>query len=165
MNFIYDYSVYSFDFTKGYDIRQAQTGIDVPAKLSTYLKALAATNYRAVIEINNPDIRQEPEYKELFEVLGIAGGDIHDTTDFIVWNGLDKTALVFDNFHESASIYEEGLCSFCVFWNEEGEYGVYLDTYECFVSSPGNNKYVDIRIVLLEPETYEVVDTVYYNCE
>lgn len=155
---------YPFNLTKGYDIRQAQINVS-PAHLFDFLDALSVTNYRAVIEINNPDILKDSAYKELFEVLGIAKEDIHDTTDFIVWNGLNKTALVLDNFHVSGSIYEDGLCSFCVFWNEEGAYGAYLDTHECFVSSPENNKYIDIRIVLLEPKTYDVVNTMSYNCE
>lgn len=153
-----------FNFSKGYDMAEL-VHTDVLAKLQVYLKALSKTNYYSVIEINNLDIWQNSEYIELFETLGISGEDIHDTTDFIVWNGPEKTAVSLDNFHVSGSIYESELCLFSVFWNDAGGYGVYLDNHECFISSDENNRYVDVRIALLDPETYDVVDIQSYLCE
>lgn len=155
---------YFFNFSKGYDIAEL-VHTDVLDKLQVYLNALSKTNYYSVIEINNPDIWQNSDYTGLFEVFGISGEDIHDTTDFIIWNGSEKTAVTLDSFHVSGSIYESELCLFSVFWNDAGGYGVYLDNHECFISSDENNRYVDVRIALLDPETYDVVDIQSYLYE
>ncbi|MCM1047282.1 MAG: CotH kinase family protein [Clostridiales bacterium] len=164
MNILKDNILYSFNFSKGYDIVK-ESQINTPEQLRVYLNGLLATNYYSVIEINNQNIWNNSEYIELFNTLGVSYDDIHDTTDFIVWNGLEKTAVVLDDFHVPGSVYESSVCSLSVFWNDAGEYGVYLDGHDCFVSSEDNNKYVDIRIVLLNPETYDIMDTQTYTCE
>ena len=166
MNIVKDNNRYSdtLNFSKGYDMTE-QVQTNVSAQLQVYLEALSETNYYSVIEINNTDIWKNSDYVGLLEALGISGEYIHDATDFIVWNGLEKTAVVLDNFHISGSIYESELCSFSVFENESGAYGTYLNGNECFVSSDERNKYVDIRIALLDPETYDVVDIQTYLCE
>lgn len=150
----------SFDFGKGYELPKEGEAL---AELEFYLEILAATDYRAVIEINDPAIWQDAAYRALFEKLGISGEKIHDTTDFIVWNGIEKAAFALDNFHVSGGSWESEIASFAVYWNEKGEYGVYYDGAECFISTEAQNENVDIRIVLLAPETYEVVDTMIYR--
>ena len=153
-------TIYDFNFTKGYEM-QVQTGnFD---KLAYYIDALSGTDYRAVIEINNPALWQNSDYITLFEKLGIAKEDIHINTDFIVWNGLEKAAFTLDDFHVSGSSCDMQLGSLGVFENEWGEYGVYLDGQECFVSSSEKNRDVDIRIVLLVPDTYERVDMITFS--
>lgn len=149
-----------FDFGKGYELPKKGEALE---KLELYLEALIATDYRAVIEINDPAIWQDTVYRTMFEKFGISGEDIHDTTDFIVWNGMAKAAFAVDNFHASGGSQETGIASFAVYWNENGEYGVYYDGAECFASTEAQNEYVDIRIVLLDPENYEVVDTMIYR--
>lgn len=151
---------YRFNFTKGYDMQKQNSSFD---ELAFYVEALSGTNYRAVIEINNLMLWQNADYIALFERLGITQENFHMNTDFIVWNGLEKTAFTLDDFHISGSSCDTQYGSLSVFENESGEYGVYLDGIECFVSSSDKNHNVDIRIVLLDPETYEIADMISFS--
>ena len=160
MAIIKDTAVCSFNFTKGYEMRKPHSSFD---ELVFYIEALSGTNYRAVVEINNPGLWQNADYIALFERLGIAKEDIRMNTDFIVWSGLEKTAVTLDDFHVSGSGCDTRVGSLSVFENESGEYGVYLDGRECFVSSSEKNQDVDIRIVLLDPETYERIDMITFS--
>lgn len=152
-----DLKTYAFDFMDGYSMEKWKSSFD---GLALYMEALSGTDYRAVVEINNPEIWQNEDYILLFEKLGITEEDIHADMDFIVWNGPEKTAFALDNFHVSGSSCEMSYGTLSLFWNELGEYGVYLNGRECFVSSPALNQNVDIRIVLLDPGTDETVDLI-----
>ncbi len=160
MEIIKGTDVYEFNCTNGYDMQKWKSGFD---ELTLYIEALSGTNYRAVAEINNPALWQKEDYIALFGKLGIAEEDICGNTDFIVWNGPEKTGFSLDGFHVSGSSCDTPLGSLGVFENEWGEYGVYLDGRECFVSSPEKNQDVDIRIVLLDPESYERVDMITFS--
>ena len=127
------------------------------------MNALSGTDYRAVVEINRTEIWKNADYITLFAKLGIAREDIHWNTDFLVWNGLEKKAFALEDFHISGSSCDTPLGSLSVYENESGEYGVYLDGMECFVSSPENNQNVDIRVVLLDPVSYERVDMITFS--
>lgn len=160
MSIIKDTKIYRYNFTKGYVMQKWKSSFE---ELTIFIEALSKTNYRAVIEINNPELWQDEAYSTLFESLGIKKEDIHTDTDFIVWNGLEKTAFALDDFHVSGSSCDTQYGSFSVFENELGEYGVYLDGNECFVSSQDKNQNVDIRIALLNPESYERVDMISFS--
>ena len=160
MAFIKGTKIYHFDFTEEYDLQKQRNSFD---ELALYVEALSGTNYRAVVEINKPVLWQNADYIALFERLGITQENFHTDTDFIVWNGLEKTAFTLDNFHVSGSSCDTQYGSLSVFENELGEYGVYLDGRECFVSSSDKNHNVDIRIVLLDPESYEIADMITYS--
>lgn len=160
MAIIKDSTICNFNFTNGYDMQKKNNSFD---KLDFYIKALSNTNYRAVVEINNVALWQNMDYVTLFECLGITKEDIHANTDFIVWNGLERKAFALDDFHISGSSCETQFGSLSVFENELGEYGVYLDGMECFVSSSDKNQNADIRIVLLDPETYERADMIIFS--
>ena len=161
MAFIKGTKIYHFDFTaEEYDLQKQRSSFD---KLALYVEALSGTNYRAVVEINKPVLWQNADYIALFERLGITQENFHMNTDFIVWNGLEKTAFTLDDFHTSGSSCDTQYGSLSVFENELGEYGVYLDGRECFVSSSDKNHNVDIRIVLLDPESYEIADMITFS--
>lgn len=149
-----------YNFTKGYSMQKWKSSFE---ELTHFIEALSTTNYRAVIEINNPELWQKEAYVILFERLGIKKEDIHTNTDFIVWNGLEKVAFTLDDFHIDSSICDTPYGALAVFENEWGEYGVYLDGNECFVSSPDANKNVDIRIVLLNPDSYAREDMITFS--
>lgn len=155
-------SVCDFNFTNGYDMPKQNDSFE---EFAFYIEALCGTDYRAVVEINNPALWQNHDYIALFEKLGVAEEDIRMNTDFIVWNGLEKAAFTLDDFHVSGSSCDTPLGSLSVFGNELGEYGVYLDGIECFISSSKMNQNVDIRIVLLDPESYERVDMITFSDE
>lgn len=160
MAIIKDTTVRRFNFTDGYHMQKAKNSFE---ELDFYIKALSCTDYRAVVEINDPALWQNPDYIALFECLGITKDDIHVNTDFIVWNGLEKKAFALDNFHVSGSSCDTQFGSLSVFESGSGIYGVYLDGSECFVSSSEQNQNVDIRIALLDPDSYERVDMITFS--
>lgn len=162
MAVIEDIVTFDFNFTNGYDLWEQNGSFD---EFAFYINALSGTDYRAVVEINRPDIWKDDRYRVLFGKLGIIGKDIRENTDFIVWCGPEKAAFVLEDFHIPGSSCETPLGSLGVYENEYGEYGVYLDGMECFVSSPEQNRNVDIRVVLLDPDSYERVDTITFSDE
>lgn len=162
MAVIKDTVISRFNFADGYEMQKQKSSFE---ELALYIEALSGTNYRAVAEINKPALWQDAGYIALFERLGITAEEIRPDTDFIVWNGLEKTAFTLDDFHVSGSICETPYGSLSVFANESGEYGVYLDGRECFVSSSDKNQNADIRIVLLNPESYEIADMITFSDE
>lgn len=150
-----------FDFTDGYDMdNKWKSSFET---FSHYIKALSGTDYRAVVEINNPALWQEDRYTALFECLGLPKESFHKDTDFIVWNGPQKSAFAVDGFHASGSSCDSPLGALSVFANELGEYGVYLDGRECYVCSPEENVNVDIRVVLLDPKSYDRADMITFS--
>lgn len=153
-----------FDFVQGNDTRTQATSFE---SLSVYLEGLSATQYKAVIEINNPDIWQDSAYVSLFEDLGITGETIHETTDFIVWDGTAKEAAVLEDFHTSGSSFDTSFGALNVYANEQGEYGVYIDGGECFVSSMWQNEEekTDIRILLFDSDSYEMLENIAFTYE
>ena len=161
MAIIKDIHIYDFNFSKGYTMQKWKSSFE---ELAFYIEALSDTDYRAVIEINHPQIWENTEYFNLFESLGLTKEEIHSNTDFILWNGLDRKALALDDFHISGSTCDTWLGSFSVFENEAtGQYGAYWDGSECFIASAEQNWNVDIRIALLDPETYERVDMITFS--
>ena len=154
----------TFDFVQGSDTRTQMTELE---NLSVYLEGLSATQYKAVIEINNPDIWQDSAYVKLFENLGISEEMIHETTDFIVWDGTEKEAVMLENFHVSGSSFDTSFGTLSVYANDQGEYGVYIDGSECFVSSACQNETekTDIRILLFDPDSYEMLEDIAFTYE
>lgn len=150
-----------FDFAQENDTRTQTTPLET---LSTYLEGLSVTKYKAVIEINNPDIWQDHAYAELFEKLGISGETVNEEADFIVWDGMTKEADILENFHTSNSSCDTSFGELSVFANEQGEYGVYMDGSECFVSSTGQNEEekIDIRILRFDSDSNEIVENLIF---
>lgn len=146
-----------FDFVQENDTRTQTTPFE---SLSVYLEGLSATQYKAVIEINNTDIWQDSSYVKLFENLGISKETIHETTDFIVWDGTTKEAAALEDFHSSGSSCDTSFGTLNVYANEQGEYGVYLDGSECFVSSTVQNEAeeIDVRILRFDPDSREMAE-------
>ncbi|MDE6213417.1 MAG: CotH kinase family protein, partial [Lachnospiraceae bacterium] len=153
----------TFDFVKG----NARVYTTFFESLSGYMDGLYATKYKAVIEINNLNIWQDSSYVKLFENLGIAKEDISEKTDFIVWDGTAKEALILENFHASGSSCDTSIGTLSLYANEQGEYGVYLDGSECFVSSIGENEVErkDIRILWLDSDSGEVLENLTFVYE
>lgn len=155
MAFSKDDSVSSFSFTKGFDSHALTGTMD---ELETYLDALSAANYYALIEINNPSVC--PDNPGLFTGLGINAESIGADTDCIVWDGPAKEALVLHNFHTNGFYQDTSIGSLCLFEGETGDYGVYLADMECFVSSRAKNErdHIDVRILLFDPDSFEILE-------
>ena len=153
----------TFDFDRE-NTRLYTTPLD---SLSDYMEGLCATQYNAVIEINNLNIWQDSFYVKLFENLGIAKEAISEKTDFIVWDGTEKEALILENFHAADSSCDTSIGMLSLFVNEQGEYGVYMGDSECFVSSIGENEEErkDIRILWFDPDSGEMVGNLAFVCE
>lgn len=154
----------TFDFVQENDMRTQAGPFE---SLEVYLEGLGVTKYKAVIEINNLDIWQEPSYVKLFENLGISKESVNEKVDFIVWDGMEKEAVILEDFHASGSSCDTSMGLLSVFANEQGEYGVYVNDKECFVSSTKENEAekTDIRILRFEPDSDEVVEDVAFAQE
>lgn len=133
---------------------------DALTALSIYIDALSVTGYPAIIEINDPTIWQNPDYVKTFEKLGLSADSIHETTDFIIWNGSDKAALALDNFHTSGSRSDTPIGGFSLFVNEDGYYGIYKDNEEVIVNSMNERATMGVRILLLKPHSHEILENI-----
>ena len=153
----------TFDFVRE-NARLYTTSFD---SLSDYMEELCVTQYSAVIEINNLNIWQDPSYVKLFENLGIVKEAVSEKTDFIVWDGTAKDAHILENFHAADSSCDTSIGTLSLFVNEQGEYGVYMDDSECFVSSIGENEEErkDIRILWFDPDSGEMVGNLTFAYE
>lgn len=154
----------TFDFVRENDVRTQTSPFE---SLSAYLDGLGITKYKAVIEINDPDIWQDFSYIRLFESLGISEEAVNGKIDFIVWDGMTKDTIILEDFHVSGSTCDMANGVLSLFVNEQGEYGVYVNDRECFVSSSKKNaeEGTDIRIILLDPDTCEVVENIVFTYE
>ncbi len=154
----------TFDFVQENDTRTQTTPFE---SLSVYLEGLSVTQYKAAIEINNPNIWKDSFYVKLFENLGISEEIVNEETDFIVWDGMTKEATVLENFHISGSSCDTSFGTLSVYANEQEEYGVYIDGSECFVSSTWQNEEekADIRILRFDSDSYEMLENIAFTYE
>lgn len=154
-------TVQEFSFVKGYGIQFVP---DAFMDLSVYLEALSATGYQAVIEINNPDIWNDSNYVSLFGKLGLSEESIDKTTDFIIWNGLEKEVFALDNFHGSGNRFDApGGYRYSLFINEDDIYGIYLNDEELFLSSEDDRAVKDVRILLVDSNSCELVESITFG--
>lgn len=150
-------TVQNFSFKRGYD---TQFVPDMQTNLSLYVDALSVTGYQAIIEVNDLDIWQNPDSVKLFEKLGLSAESIHETTDFIIWNGSEKTVCVLDHFHTSGSRSDTPIGGLSLFVNEEGDYGIYRDNEEVIVNSMNDRLAMRVRILLLDPFSHELIENI-----
>lgn len=135
---------------------------DALTDLSIYLDALSVTGYQAIIEINDPTIWQSLDYVKAFKKLGLSADSIHQTTDFIIWNGSDKTVLALDNFHTSGSRSDTPIGELSLFVNEDGYYGIYKDSEEVIVNSMNERATRGVQILLLKPHSHEILENIIF---
>lgn len=151
--------VEEFHFIKDYaSLSQNSTLSD----LSVYMEALAATRYHAVIEINNPDMLQSAPYLEVFKCLGISEEDITQATELIVWDGINKTSNILNDFHTAVNGRDTVIGGLSLSEEESGIYRIYLNGTELFVSSCEERESRDIRILLLDSQTHEIVEGIWW---
>lgn len=103
--------------------------------LDKYLMMLADKNYSVVIEINNTEIWESDYYLDLFK------------------------NLQFDQSLSPSSSVVSSFSGLSRFENEEtGTYGVYLDGKELYTVTAQQEPDADIRIVVFNKDTMEIVD-------
>lgn len=156
MSVIRDNTVRDFSFAKGYGTGPEQ---DTLANLKAYVKALSRTGYQAVIEITDTGIWQDPDYAGLFGELGLGEDSISGHTDFIVWDGVEKAVLALDDFHVSGSRSDTPAGALSLFEGEGGIYGIYLNDNELVLESEEEMDDICIRILLLDADTHEIIDS------
>ena len=126
--------------------------------LDNYLMLLADKNYSVVVEVNDPMIWHYDSYIHLFENLGVNTSEITENTDFLVIQEAGRQVACFENFHESGSHVMTALGEFSLFMSETGDYGVYIDNEELYTVTSGQNMNTDIRIIVMDKNTAEIVD-------
>lgn len=125
--------------------------------LDYYLLYLYDKEYLTFIEINSPEIWSD-YYADLFENLGICKDNIGENTDFLVVHNAGRHVDYLENFqeYEGELVSEAGKIE--IFTSESGTYGVYLDGSELYVIESEQNSNPDIRIVVVDANTKEVLD-------
>lgn len=126
--------------------------------LDYYMLFLHHNDYLTFVEINNPAIWNDDFYCGLFESLGVNPEKITNETDFLVIQESGKQVDYFEKFRESENsiISKSGMIQ--IFASESGNYGAYLDGEELFSVSGEQGQIPEIRILIIDKDTKEVVD-------
>lgn len=123
--------------------------------LEAYLMLQADKNYDVMIELNDKSILDVELYCELFQNLGVDLLQLSSATDFIlIYRGGEQVDYV-NNLKETGGICDMSLGEISLYYNDEGEYGVYWDGQECYVV-PADMEY-GIRILTCQGESREVL--------
>lgn len=131
--------------------------------LDTYLMLLVDKNYNMIFEIKDSSIWQNKYYVNLFENLGIDSKKVTDRTDFIVVQGAGENVDYFVNFYNSPELADTDIGNFYLTINEDGNYVVYLEDQVFYSLSAEQNKGIDVRIILFDKDTMEIVDNVGFS--
>ncbi|MGN0412202.1 MAG: hypothetical protein ACI4FV_04130 [Lachnospiraceae bacterium] len=134
--------------------------------LDCYLMLLSDDQYISLLEINDAALLEDDYYGNLLENMGISIDGLGTDTDMLmVW---PKTKLVecFENSHQSGFSQQTSLGELSLFIDESGQYnhgiegcyGVYLNGNELFTATPAEKRSAEIKIVVLDKDTMEVVD-------
>lgn len=126
--------------------------------LEYYMLLLLDDNYMTLIEVNNPEIWDNEYYLHLFENLGVDKNDITKKTDFCLIQNAGEQVDCFEDFYKSDKRIETVLGELGFRLSETGAYKVSLDGEEIYEIIPEQNQNVDIRIVVLDKDTAEIVD-------
>ncbi|MCM1155633.1 MAG: hypothetical protein NC314_02420 [Roseburia sp.] len=115
-------------------------------------------DFLAFIEIYDPEIWDNDYYVNLFENLGINRENITKDTDFFVIQNAGQQVDCLDSFKDFDKDIISEYGKIQIFSSENGTYGVYLDGNELYVVTPEQDSDTDIRIVIVDKNTKEVID-------
>lgn len=115
------------------------------------------------IEVYDSEIWDNDYYVNLFENLGINRENITENTDFIVIKNAGQQVAYLDDFKESDQELMSEYGKIQIFSSETGTYGVYLDGNELYTVTSGQDPDADIRIVVVDKETKDVIDQSCYS--
>lgn len=148
------------DWNTDYDAYQAAVNADRAnyESLDYYMLFLHHKDYLTFVEINNPAIWKNDYYCGLFESLGVSPERMTEDTDFLVIQNAGKQVDYLEKFRESENdiLSESGAIQ--IFASESGSYGIYLDGEEIYTMEAEQNQDSELRIVVVDKYTKEVVD-------
>lgn len=133
--------------------------------LDIYLMLLADKNFSVIIEVNNPEIWKSSYYTALFENLGIDSGKITEDMNLLAIQGAGEQVDYFENFHRSEKKETSFLGELRLSAEESGAYRVYLDDEELYAVTAEQNARADIRIVVMDKDTREILDNVGFSIQ
>ncbi len=145
-----------FDFTKQYVMWAYLLENQDP---TLWCDKIKSSGYNVLIEIVNHDVIGEERFVQLLEGFGVDAESVSETTDFVAVDNANGEATLLDNSHESGTRASTAIGELSVFYNDEGGYGVYIDSNECLYAAQGDNDGVDVRIAVIASDPYEVIWT------
>lgn len=128
--------------------------------LDYYMLFLHNKNYLTFIEIDNPEIWNNDYYCNLFESIGVNQSEITPDTDLLVIQNAGQQVAYLEKFRESENVIETELGKIQISASESGTYDVYLESDELYTMTAEQDKDSDIRIVVVDKNTREVIDQV-----
>lgn len=156
-----DYSNWHEDYKEWQNIKESYKDRDFgfceAESFDEFFNILGDIKYDAVIEILDPTIMDFIETEQL-EEIGITKEQILGDTDFLLIKGGDDTTVLKDA-HFSENVYDTILGEFSIFYDESGEYEVYLNGEECITVS-AQEPDADIRIRVFKDNNLS--KTIYY---
>ncbi|MCM1122178.1 MAG: hypothetical protein NC416_06320 [Eubacterium sp.] len=132
--------------------------------MDKYLMMLADKNYSAAIEIHNAELLESDYYLALLENLQADRSSLTEGTDFLFIQEAGKKVWQFENFLSAGRSVAAPAGGFSMFENSEtGTYGVYLEGEELYTVTDEQNPDADVRIVVFDKDTMEIVDHAYFT--
>lgn len=131
--------------------------------LDTYLMLLADKNYTLLFEINAAEIWENDYYVKLLENVGIDSSKITKNTDFFIIQDQGKHAEYFEDFYQKEGLIITTLGEMYLSSEGRAGYKVYLNNKELYTVT--QNEENDLRIVVIDKETAEVLDYVSFSVQ
>lgn len=130
----------------GYDIYEGKYyGLDA------YMDSPESISHNYIIEFEGKEAAENQEILEFLDSHGIDIGRINENIDFcIIQKDRDIEYLYDCNYSGSTQKTEAGVLS--IFYDEEGNYGVYLDADECYVVKTEDSDGIIMRILCWDGE-------------
>ena len=155
-----------FSFTAGYTFPEFTACTD----LYLYLDKLKNTNYDILIELKNNDILLDTSYMYMLNDIGIRASEISADTDLIIADGKTHESSILDDFHVSGNFVDTAFGELAIyidetgaFGNDPGTYGLYINGDELYIVQPYEDENMDIRIILIDRETLNIIDCVAFS--
>lgn len=114
-------------------------------------------NYSMSIEINHPDVWNDDYYVNLFKNICGISENISQQTDLLVIQDVGVHTDCFENFHTSGESVSTALGEFRFSASESENSILYLDDKELCETTPDDSAKTDIRIVVFDKDTKEVI--------
>lgn len=125
--------------------------------LKVYLDKFESINHNYIIEFDRKEVVNNPDVLEFLNSLGVDIRRVNENIDFCIIEKNRNIEYLYNcNYSESRQKTEVGTLS--VFYDEEGNYGVYLDAEECYIVNVDDSDKIDIRILCWDDDISDGAD-------
>lgn len=130
--------------------------------LDYYLLLLTDRDFLTFIEIHDPEILRNDYYIDLFQNIGINKDNISESTDLFIIQSEGPQISYLDNFTETDKDIASEFGRVRKVSAEDGTYRVYLDGQEVYAITSEQDLAAEIRIVVMDKDTHEMIDQSYF---